>query len=72
MSLRDQRGLVLPDLTLGISLALKGSSDLAGFPAAYNRAEHEILVVLSFMRMLVDQLERLLDIALFLKVSLVI
>ena len=59
LSLRDQGGLlVLPDLTLGICLALKGSTDLARFPAAYHWAEHhEVLVVLSFLRILVYQLE---------------
>ena len=51
-SLRDQRGLVLPDFALGISLALKGSRNLAGFPTAYHRTEHDILVALSFMRKL--------------------
>lgn len=71
-SLGDQRGLVFPDLALGISLALKDSRDLAGFPAAYHRAEHDILVALSFMRKLLYQLERLLNVALFLEVPLVI
>ena len=72
MSLRDQRGLVLSDLTLGNRLALKGPRDLARLPDAYHRAEHDVLVALSFLGILINQLERLLNVALFLEVSLVI
>ena len=71
-SLRDQGGLVLSDLTLGNHLALKGPRDLAGLPDAYHRAEHDVFVALSFLGILINQLERLLNVALFLEVSLVI